>query len=230
MEQRSSSAILTVVMTVMLGIVPAGPAHALGYRCLDNEGHVHFGLGDPPPWCLKDNAEPRRRDDSEERRLRASEEFRQQLHVLLETARGASGVLASGSYDAFALRMRAVAQQVRSMNVKFAVPIKNGDHQALRMAVGEALWALYTADVNWQKELKAGRDAASAEEAVKRQRRIGTPTYALTEVTSIAQQQYEEAKERLATSRESVTRIMTQAMRAARDDEEQRLSAGGLPE
>ena len=153
-----------------------------------------------------------------------SEEFRQQLHGLLENASGASEMLAAGSYDAFALRLRAITQQIQSIRVKYAVPFQNGEHNVLGTAVTEACSTLYAAEAEWKKERRAASDLASAQEAVDYMSRIGDPSQQSEEALKIAQQQSAQAKMRLAGSRESVTRLMAQAMKAARDDREQQVS------
>jgi hypothetical protein len=179
-------------------------------------------------------AEVRRRaaaTEAEERRLakeraaaELSEEVRQHLRALLENVRGASELLAAGSYNVFALRVQAITQQSDSIRLKYAVPLRNGDHKGLGTTVVEASSALYAADADWRKERRAASDLASAQDAVDWSRRIGTPTQSQREGLEAAQRQYEQAKMRLAASKESVTRLMTQAMKAARDDEEQQRS------
>ena len=180
-------------------------------------------------------AEVRRRaaaTEVEERRLakeraaaELSEEVRQHLRALLENVRSAAELLAAGSYNAFALRVQAITQQSDSIRLKYAVPLRNGDHKGLGTTVVEASSALYAADADWRKERQAASDLASAQDAVDWSRRIGTPTQSQREGLEAAQRQYEQAKMRLAASKESVTRLMTQTMKAARDDEEQQRGA-----
>ena len=168
----------------------------------------------------------------EERRLaqeraaaQLSDELGQQLRVLLENARGASEILTTGSYNAFAVRVQTVRQQAESISVKYAVQLRNGDHKNLGMTVSAACAAIFAADADWRKERRAANDLASAKEAVNAANRIGGSTQAQREGFEAAQRQYEQAQTRLAASKESATRLMAQAMKPARNDEEQRLRA-----
>jgi hypothetical protein len=205
------------------------------FRCVDNGGEVYIGRGTPPAWCREERelAAPRPLTGEEEywriaherAAAQLSEELGQRFRALLENARGVSEMLAAGPYDGFALRVWAIAQQIQSIRAKYAVPLRNGDHKLLGAAVSEACSALYAAGADWKKEQRAAADLASAQKAAAWTRATGTTTLTQLEALRIAQQQYEQAKMQLATSKESVSRLMAHAMKVARGDDERPLRA-----
>lgn len=162
-------------------------------------------------------------------RQRLSPEFRQQLLSLLETARGVYEILAAGSsYDAFALRMTEIRQQIQSINVEYALPFQMGDHKALVTSVSEACAALYAVETDWKKEREAANNLATTQATAERYRSIRHPS-AMDRANAgeteqwlrNVQQEYEQAKAQLAAKRDSVARLMSDAVRVARAEREQ---------
>jgi hypothetical protein len=155
-----------------------------------------------------------------------AEELRQQWQALLREARDASEILAAGgAYDGFTLRLQAIGQQYRLVRVKYAVPLQLGEHRALGLAVYEACNALYAADAEWKKERQAASDLAIAQANADRYKGIAAPTMVeranaqqTQEALRAAQQQYEQAKGRLASQREAIARLVGQATRVAEED------------
>jgi predicted nucleic acid-binding Zn-ribbon protein len=161
-------------------------------------------------------------------RQRLSAELRRQLDGLLETARGAYEIIATvSSYDAFALRLTEIRQQIQSINAKHALSFQMGDHRVLVTSVSEACNALYAVEPDWKKEREAANNLATAQATADRYRSIRYPSAMdrangdeSTQRLRDAQQEYEQAKAQLAAKRDSVARLMSEAVRVARAERE----------
>lgn len=162
-------------------------------------------------------------------RQRLSPELRQKLDGLLETARGAYEISATGnSYDAFALRLTEIRQQIHSINAKYALPLQMGAHKALVTSVSEACNALYAVEPDWKKEREAANNLATAQATAQRYRSIRYPSAMdranadeSTRRLRDAQHEYEQVKAQLVAKRDSIARLMSEAVRIAKDDGEQ---------
>jgi hypothetical protein len=163
------------------------------------------------------------------KRQRLSPELRQQLHGLLGTARGAYEMIATvSSYDAFALRLTEIRQQIQSINVKYALPLQMGDHKTLVTSVSEVCAALTAANPDWQNERQAANSLATAQATAERYRSIRGPSAMdranadeSTRRLRDAQQEYEQVKAQLEAKRDSVARLMSEAVRIAKQEREQ---------
>jgi len=164
---------------------------------------------------------------------RLSGELREQWLTLLENVRGVHEIFASDgssdtSSDASSLRLEAIGRQIQSIRVKYAHQVQMGDHKTLGMAVYAAYAALTAAGPDWQRERQAAESLASAEVNAARYRAIRNLS-ALDRANSdqskrllrAAQQQYEDAKTQLAAKRDSLTQLMSEASRIAKEEREQ---------
>jgi len=157
-----------------------------------------------------------------------SEALRQQLHVLLESVRDASEIFGSGgSYDAFSLRLTAIRQQSQSMRVTYTLPLQMGEHETLDATVLEACAALDTVDLDWKKEREAAKNLATAQARTKSYRRANLTLLDRANAEEseprlrAAEQEYDQAKTQLAAKRDPIARLVSEAVRVAKDDQAQ---------
>jgi len=163
---------------------------------------------------------------------RLSGELREQWLTVLENVRGVHEIYASGGSsdtvsDAFSLRLEAIGRLIQSIRVKYASQVQMGDHKALGMAVYAAYAALAAAGPDWQRERQAAESLASAEANAARYGAIRSPS-TLDRANSdqskrllrTAQQQYEDAKTQLAARRDSLTQLLAETIRIAKEERE----------
>jgi hypothetical protein len=166
---------------------------------------------------------------------RLSQELREQWLALLENARGTHEIFASGApKEDISLRLEAMGKQFQSIRVKYARQLQMGDHKTLGMAVYTAYAALTAANPDWQKERQAASDLAGMQATVERYRSIRRPSAmdranadeSMRRLQDV-QQEYEQAKAQLAAKRDSVARLISEAVRVAKEEPEQARQVSG---
>jgi hypothetical protein len=160
---------------------------------------------------------------------RLSKELREQWLTLLENARSAHEIFASSApNEDLSLRLEAMGRQFQSIRLKYARQLQMGEHRALGMAVYAAYAALTAAGPDWQKERQAASDLGAMQATADRYTSIRRPS-AMDRANADdsmrrlrgAQQEYEQVKVQLAAKRDSVARLISEAVRVAKGEREQ---------
>jgi hypothetical protein len=157
---------------------------------------------------------------------RVSDGLRDQWLALLDNTRGAYDILAPGaSYEDFYLRLKVTREQSQFIRTRFARQLQMGDHQTLGMAVSAAAAALSAAETDFRMERWAADSLATAKMNAAKYS-DGTNLSNLDRANAAdamrrlreAQQHYDNAKTQLLSRRDSLTPLMSEATRVAKEE------------
>ncbi|HXJ84364.1 MAG TPA: hypothetical protein VMS64_37460 [Candidatus Methylomirabilis sp.] len=157
-------------------------------------------------------------------RQRLSPELPSQLYALAQTVREADQVREPESYDEFSRHARALAEQMRSVQTRYVIPLQIGDHHTLATAVFAACAAIAELDMEWRKERRLADKFETLQAEVSTHRAIRSPAVMdrqhadrTEEALQDAERQHRWAKDQLAAKREATTLQVSEAVSVAAD-------------
>jgi len=72
------------------------------------------------------------------------------------------------SYDDFTVKMRGIGDRLRSIRLRYAIPLNRGDHKERGAPISDACGALYAVGGDWKQARFSAQEVASAQAAVGR--------------------------------------------------------------